>query len=113
MLEQTVRVVETENTVDGTILRFGPLGNKSHHKQLQKEIQLDAQRIFEMYLTSDKASKTVEITTNEATEIAYSKVYPTLKDMNIEGWKLESFEIIIDSSELRLQVAIFSRELPQ
>lgn len=105
MLEQKICTVQSENTIDGTTLRFGPLGNKSHIKQLHKEIGLDAHKILE-----EAQKNNQKLLPNEATELAYNKVFPTLQMLNLEGWKLESFAIIYDSNELRLQVAIFSRE---
>ncbi len=105
MLEQTARLVTFENTVDGTILRFGPLGNKSHQKKLLAEIEAKSTENF------IKPNNTeIKLSPEEIKEYFYNEAFPTLDNMNILGWKLESFAIIYDSSELRLQVAIFSRE---
>jgi hypothetical protein len=108
MFEQTIRLVTSETNVDGITLRFGPLGNKSHQKQLLKEIQLDAQRIWDNSM--DELNKP-KMHHNEASELAYNKVYPTLRDMNFDDWKLESFALIYDANQDRMQVAIFSREI--
>lgn len=105
MLEQTIRLVTSETNVNGITLRFGPLGNTSHQKQLHKEIGLEAHKILETDMLNDR-----KLSPNEATELAYSRVYPTLLDMNQQGWKLESFGFIYDTNESKMQVAIFSRE---
>lgn len=91
MLEQLVCTIESTNTVNGLVLRFGPLGNKSHHKAINNEIE--------------------KLVDNGERYKLYESWFPTLEAMNQKGWKLESFAFFYDVNQLKIQVAIFSKEL--
>lgn len=108
MPEQMIRVVETENTVDGTVLRFGPLGNKSHRKAIVDRIPKEADS--EWGKQEYDVENPLDLSHRDIEEIIYNRYFPTLEQLNLEGWKLESFSLIRDSSLLEMQVAIFTRE---
>lgn len=88
MLEQIIRRADFHIENGEVTPRFGPLMNDS---QVKNEL-------------IDKAENSKEY------KWLRDKMFLSLEMMNIEGWKLESFASIIDVNQIRIQVAIFSRE---
>jgi hypothetical protein len=41
-----------------------------------------------------------------------TNILDSLFDMNLNGWRLESFASIVDVNQIRIQIAIFSRNIP-
>ena len=106
MLEQLIRRVDFHYENGELTPRFGPLMNDGQIKNLLYEI---SRKIEEEWAEIKSAGNPDNIKEVEINERLYNREFATLRDMNLEGWRLESFASVLDANQLRIQVAIFSR----
>ena len=106
MIKQMIRRVDFHAEDGELVPRFGPLMNSSQIKNYSSSLSNSANLRWKQIQADNNPERLTEASIRNE---FYDNAFPTLVQLNKQGWKLESFAIIWDANDLKLQVAIFSR----